>query len=152
MPTPAVLPAPPAPRSATRPLHVVVVDEELPYPPLSGKRIRSLNLTLRLARRHRVTYLCHRNADAEEARRAAAYFREHGVEPVVVERAVPRKSGPAFYARLAANLLSRLPYSVATHNSPGLRRAILGHAAGRRVDLWHCEWTPYAEALAVLPH
>ena len=30
-------------------LHVVMVDEELPYPPTSGKRIRTLNLTLRLA-------------------------------------------------------------------------------------------------------
>src|ERR1700677_2211886 len=87
-------------------LHVAIVDEELPYPPTSGKRIRTLNLTLRLARRHRLTYLCHRNADAEEARRAVAFFAEHGIETVVVDRTVPPKSGPGFYARLAANLLS----------------------------------------------
>ncbi len=36
------------PRPA-RPLRIVMVDEELPYPPTSGKRIRTLNLTLRLA-------------------------------------------------------------------------------------------------------
>src|SRR5262245_36414498 len=102
---------------ATRRLHVAVVDEELPYPMTSGKRIRTLNLLLRLARRHRITYLCHRNADADEARCAAAFLREHGIEPVVVDRAVPPKSGPFFYARLAANLLSPLPYSVATHTS-----------------------------------
>src|SRR5262245_20099005 len=95
-------PAPTFARPTVRPLHVAVVDEELPYPPTSGKRIRTLNLTLRLARRHRLTYLCHRNADPEEARQAAAFLADHDIETVVVERTVPRKSGPAFYARLAA--------------------------------------------------
>jgi glycosyltransferase involved in cell wall biosynthesis len=126
---------------------VAIVDEELPYPPVSGKRIRTLNLTLRLAQRHRLTYLCHRNADPDEARRAAAFFAEHGIATVVVDRAVPRKSGPLFYARLAANLLSPLPYSVASHTSRALRRALHAHAATHPVDLWQCEWTPYAEAL-----
>jgi glycosyltransferase involved in cell wall biosynthesis len=132
-------------------LHVTIVDEELPYPPTSGKRIRTLNLTLRLARRHRLTYLCHRNADADEARRAAGFLAEHGVETVVVGRSVPPKWGPGFYARLAANLLSPLPYSVASHTSRGLRSALIRHAATRPVDLWHCEWTPYAESLRVVP-
>ncbi len=140
-----------SPAAGSRPLHVAVVDEELPYPPNSGKRIRTLNLTLRMARRHRLTYICHRNADAAEARRAAAFFADNGVETVVVDRAVPPKSGPSFYARLAANLLSPLPYSVATHTSRGLREALRRHAATRPVDLWHCEWTPYAEALRSVP-
>ena len=131
---------------ASSPLRVVMVDEELPYPPTSGKRIRTLNLTLRLARRHRLTYVCHRNADEEEARKAAEFFRKHGIETLVVERTVPTKSGLGFYLRLAANLLSPLPYSVATHKA--------GHCAmpwsslpATAVDVWHCEWTPYAETL-----
>jgi glycosyltransferase involved in cell wall biosynthesis len=130
---------------------VVIVDEELPFPANSGKRIRTLNLTLRLARRHRITYLCHRNADPDEARQAAAFLGDHGVETVVVDRAVPRKAGPAFYARLAANLLSPLPYSVASHNSRALQQAIRAYAAAHAVDLWQCEWTPYAAALRALP-
>jgi glycosyltransferase involved in cell wall biosynthesis len=131
-------------------LRVAVVDEELPYPPNSGKRIRTLNLLLHLAPRHQITILCHRNANAEEGRRAESFLRDHGIGTVVVDRAVPPKSGLAFYARLAANLFSALPYSVATHTSPALRRAIAEHAANHRVDLWQCEWTPYAEALRVL--
>jgi glycosyltransferase involved in cell wall biosynthesis len=137
--------------SARPPLHVVIVDEELPYPPTSGKRIRTLNLTRRLARRHRLTYLCHRNADPREAEEAQAHFANLGIETVVVERAVPSKSGPRFYVRLVANLLSRLPYSVASHNSRALRQAIREYAASHRVDLWHCEWTPYAEPIRCLP-
>jgi glycosyltransferase involved in cell wall biosynthesis len=129
------------------PLHVAMVDEELPYPPTSGKRIRTLNLTLRLARRHRLTYLCHRNADAEEAEAGKGFFAEHGIDTVVVERTIPPKSGLSFYARLAMNLLSPLPYTVASHDSPTLRQALRQHTATRPVDLWHCEWTPYAHAL-----
>jgi glycosyltransferase involved in cell wall biosynthesis len=150
MPTSALFPAPDRPAlrpTRPRPLDVVLVDEELPYPPTSGKRIRTLNLLLRLARRHSLTYVCHRNANPNEARAAAAYLADHGVRTVVVDRVVAPRSGPRFYTRLAANLLSPLPYSVASHNSRALRRALHDHAARHRVDLWHCEWTPYAEAL-----
>lgn len=136
--------------SATRTssaLRVVMVDEELPYPPTSGKRIRTLNLTLRLARRHRLTYVCHRNSDADEARQAAAFFAEYGIDTVVVPRTIPSKSGACFYVRLAANLLSPLPYSVAAHQSRALRHALAELARRQCVDVWHCEWTPYAEML-----
>jgi glycosyltransferase involved in cell wall biosynthesis len=126
---------------------VVIVDEELPYPANSGKRIRTLNLVLRQARRHRLTYICHRNADPDEALQAAAFFAEHEIETIVVDRAVPPRSGLGFYARLAANLFSSLPYSVASHDSRALRQAIQDYAATYPVDLWQCEWTPYAAAL-----
>src|SRR5579872_5581624 len=106
---PATPPTPP-PRVGARPLHVAVVDEELPYPPLSGKRIRTLNLVLRLARRHRLTYLCHRNADAGEAEQAREFFTEQGIAVVMVDLAIPSKSGLIFYDRLEANLLSPLAY------------------------------------------
>jgi glycosyltransferase involved in cell wall biosynthesis len=124
-----------------------MVDEELPYPPTSGKRLRTLNLTMRLAARHRITYLCHRNSDPVEARDAAAFFAGNGVTPVVVDRTVPPRTGFRFYARLAANLLSPLPYSVASHTSHEMRQALREHAAKYVVDVWHCEWTPYAEVL-----
>jgi glycosyltransferase involved in cell wall biosynthesis len=143
--------SPRAPACGSKPLRVAVVDEELPYPPTSGKRIRTLNLILRLARRHEVTYLCHRNADPDEAQQAETFFHSQGIATVMVDRTVPSKSGLRFYARLAANLLSPLPYSVASHNSAALRRALRDHAARHPVDLWHCEWTPYAEALRAVP-
>ena len=130
-----------------RPLHVAVLDEELPFPLTSGKRIRSFNLLRRLADRHQITILCHRNPDPDEAAAAAAAFRRLRIETVVVDRVVPPKSGPGFYARLAGNLLSSLPYSVATHASPVLSQAVREFAADNPVDLWHCEWAPYAEVL-----
>jgi len=48
---------------------------------------------------------------------------------------------------LAANLLSSLPYSVTTHNSRQLRQALADIVRTQPVDVWHCEWTPYAETL-----
>src|SRR5947209_4523654 len=131
----------------TEPLHVAVLDEELPYPLTSGKRIRTFNLLRRLADRHRITYLCHRNADADEAAAAADAFRDAGITPLVVDRPVPRKSGLPFYARLLANLLSPLPYSVATHTSRQLCEAAKQLLRTDPPDLWHCEWTPYAQTL-----
>jgi len=129
---------------------VAVVDEELPYPPTSGKRIRTLNLLLRLAGRHRITILCHRNDDPDEARRATAFLRERGIETVCVARAVPPKAGLGFYARLALNLFSPLPYSVVTHTSSALCDAVRAFASTHDVDLWQCEWTPYAQVLRAL--
>jgi glycosyltransferase involved in cell wall biosynthesis len=130
-----------------RALHVTVLDEELPYPLTSGKRIRTFNLLARLAKRHRVMVLCHRNPDRDESLAAEEAFRARGIETVVVDRVVPPKAGPGFYARLAGNLLSPLPYSVATHASPALADVVRAHADANAVDVWHCEWTPYAQVL-----
>ncbi|MHB1556386.1 MAG: glycosyltransferase [Isosphaeraceae bacterium] len=131
-------------------MHVAILDEELPYPLNSGKRIRTFQLVSRLAPRHRITYICHRNADPREAVEAEAVFRDLGIEPIVVQRAVPPRSGLRFHARLAANLFSPLPYSVASHTSRALGRAIRDLRSRRRVDLWQAEWTPYVHSLRSL--
>ena len=67
---------------------------------------------------------------------------------MLIDRVLPAKAGPAFYARLALNLLSPLPYSVQVHNSRALCDAIRRVADERPIDLWQCEWTPYGESLA----
>jgi glycosyltransferase involved in cell wall biosynthesis len=128
-------------------LHVAVLDEELPYPLTSGKRIRSFNLLTRLAKSHRITYIAHKNPDPDELREAARVLREHDIFPVIVDRAIRPKSGLGFYARLARNLFSPLPFSVATHTSRAFRRAMDELAAKDLPDLWHCEWTPYAQSM-----
>ena len=130
-----------------RSLRIAVLDEELPYPLTSGKRIRTFNLLARLAERHRITVLCHRNAEPGEAESALKVLQNLGIDAIVVPRAVPKKEGAAFYARLAGNLLSPLPFSVATHTSPELVEAVREFAAQNPVDIWHCEWTPYAQVL-----
>jgi glycosyltransferase involved in cell wall biosynthesis len=133
------------------PLDVCIVDEELPWPPTSGKRIRTMGLVSRLARRHRITYVCHANADPAEGREALAHFRSLGIQTAVIPRQPPPRSGVGFYARLMANLFSPLPYSVASHCSAELEAALHRLSRARRFDLWHAEWAPMAWALRGLP-
>jgi glycosyltransferase involved in cell wall biosynthesis len=128
-------------------MNAVIVDGDVSYPPCSGKRLRTLNLMLRLARRHHIAYICRADAGSPDSRAAADFLGDHGIETIVVDHPVPRKAGPLFYARLAANLFSPVPYSVATHDSRQMRRAVADYAAAHPVDLWQFEWTPYADAL-----
>jgi glycosyltransferase involved in cell wall biosynthesis len=131
----------------SRSINVAIVASELPYPPTAGNRIRTLNLALRLAARHRITIIAHRNDESAEATR---FLRENGIETVLVDRAIPVKSGPGFYARLAMNLASPVPYSVASHSSPALRQAVRLHARRHRVDVWQLEAIMLTDALADL--
>jgi glycosyltransferase involved in cell wall biosynthesis len=133
-------------------MHIAILDEELPYPLTSGKRIRTYNLVSRLADRHRLTYICHRNADPAEAKAAESHFRDLGIQTVIIERTIPPKKGLRFYARLAANLGSPLPYSVAVHAGEVFRAAVEAFGHTNAVDLWHCEWTPYAQVMRSLPY
>ncbi len=128
-------------------MHVVVVDGDVSYPPTSGKRLRTLNLMLPLARRHRITYIARGDTRSPEVREAAIFLADHGITPVLVDHPVPRKAGLRFYGRLAGNLLSPLPYSVATHTSRHIQRAVHEHARHNAVDVWQLEWQSYLLAL-----
>ena len=46
-------------------MRVLVVDEWLPLPMDSGKRIRTFQLLAPLASKHEITYLCYADRDAE---------------------------------------------------------------------------------------
>ena len=126
-------------------LNVVIVASDLPYPPTAGNRIRTLNLVLRLAERHQITLVTHRNTETKEA---TDILSQHGIETILVNRSIPAKSGPLFYGRLAANLMSPLPYSVSSHSSWPLRMVVQDLSRQRRVDLWQVEATALIDALA----
>ena len=128
-------------------MHVAIIDGDCSFPATSGKRMRTLHLMLEVARRHRITYVGRCAADSDEARLAPAFLRERGIEPILVHHPIARKSGPAFYARLAANLLSSLPYSVASHQSDAMKQAIDALAIREPIDLWQFEWAGYLPML-----
>jgi len=134
-------------------LHIGILDEELPYPLSSGKRIRTFNLVTRLAQRHRLTYIAHQQEDDAEGKEALRRLQDSGIRVIVVPRKIPAKSGAGFYLRLLSSLRSSLPYSVITHASSAMRKAMIRLQHSDRVDLWHAEWTPYAQLLhqAVTP-
>jgi glycosyltransferase involved in cell wall biosynthesis len=128
-------------------MHTVIVDGDVSYPPTSGKRLRTLHLMLRLAKRHRVTYIARCDATQPAAQQARNFLGDHNIETILVDHPVPGKSGLGFYGRLAANLLSPLPYSVASHDSTPMRQAVADYAARHAVDVWQFEWLPYMSTL-----
>ena len=82
-----------------------------------------------------------------EADEATEFLGRHGIEAVLVDRTIPRKSGVSFYARLLANLASPLPYSVTSHSSEPLRRAVRVLSERQQIDLWQAEATILINAL-----
>jgi glycosyltransferase involved in cell wall biosynthesis len=129
-------------------MRVVIIDGDVSYPATSGKRLRTLHLMLRAARRHQITYVGRCAADSEEARTAPEYLRQRGIECILVHHPVPQKSGPAFYARLAASaVFSSRPYSVGSHYSEPMRQALRDCALRNPPDLWQFEWAPYLDLL-----
>jgi glycosyltransferase involved in cell wall biosynthesis len=120
-------------------LNVLVLDEEIPYPLDSGKRIRTFNLLERLARQHSITLLCYgEGSNPGRAALESAGIRVELVEPLAQER------GARLYLRLFANLFSPYPFSVVKHYTPRFQRAFDDLRAGEKWDLIQCEWTPYA--------
>ena len=122
-----------------RRLRVLVIDEEMPFPPDAGKRIRTWNLLRRLARRHSVTLLCY----GQENDPAKAALESANIK-VCLADPPPSGSGMALYAKLAANLFSYYPYSVVKHYSSAFQNAYATLLRQSDWDLIHCEWTPYA--------
>lgn len=120
-------------------LRVLVVDEEVPFPPNTGKRIRTWNLLKRLAARHDITLLCY----GTERAREFDPVREAGITLRVVEP-LPELTGPSLYVRLLGNVFSGYPYSVEKHYTRRFQKAVDELLARGGFDLLHCEWTPYA--------
>src|SRR5438309_427980 len=129
-------------------MHVVIVDGDVSYPPTSGKRLRTLHLMLRLAERHHIIYIGRRQETTGGVGPAIEFLRDHHIEPILVDDPLPRKKGLLFYGRLAANVASAWPYSVASHQSTRVRAAVAAYAAAHQVDLWQFEWSAYLPALS----
>lgn len=134
-------------KTVRRPLRILILDEEFPYPVNTGKRTRSFNLYRRLSRHFDIRYLAYGNGDSEAAR----CFRYEGLQPVPVDAQLPRKNGATFYLRLLGNLASRLPYIVTSHYSQAYEHAVRSSISEFRPDLIICEWTPYSYYVRDIP-
>jgi polysaccharide biosynthesis protein PslH len=128
-------------------MHVAIIDGDVAYPADSGKRLRTLNLMLRLAADHRITYIARSHTSAHSVK-AAAFFADHDIASVFVEEPVAIKKGPLFYGRLAQNFFSPFPYSVVSHRSAAMRKAVARHAAEKPIDIWQLEWSAYHYTVA----
>jgi len=133
-------------RASKETLKVLVIDEEVPYPPDAGKRIRTWNLLKSLAQRHHVHLLCYgREQDSSSIALRSAGIVLHLVDPLQGSK------GFWLYIRLLANLFSPYPFSVTKHYSRRFRVAFNKLLKSGPWDLIHCEWTPYARFISSRP-
>lgn len=123
-------------------MRITVVDSDVSYPASSGKRLRTLNLLLPLARRHDITYIG-RGCGSKDDSRAFEFLSDHGLRPILVNEPLAAKNNLAFYGRLAANAVSPYPYSVGSHMTPRLREAVARHAAAAPIDVLQLEYLAY---------
>jgi len=121
---------------------VLVIDEALPHPPDSGKRIRTFELLRRLAASFEITLAYHDDGTTTEAARRA--LGEAGIRGLPVARRPLTKHGARFAWDLARNVVLPTPYMVMAHRTRALRTAVRREIAARRPDLIHVEWTPLA--------
>ncbi|MBT6339271.1 MAG: glycosyltransferase [Desulfobacula sp.] len=123
-------------------MRVLVIDEELPFPVNTGKRLRTFNLLKFLAPNHEITFMC-RQPDGNNTVNCDA-FEKLGINVITVPHPILKKEGLKFYLSLFANLFSVYPYSVSSHYSGMIVEAIKTEVNKKCYDLIHCEWTPYA--------
>lgn len=129
-------------------MKVLLIDEEVPWPINTGKRIRTYQLVKRLQERHEITYLCY----GEEG---AVLPGCQNVSLVTLPSTVLPQKGGRFYWALLCNLLSTKPYIVVRHYSKALAGKAQSLLQTGGYSLLHCEWTPYTEnirnVLGVVP-
>lgn len=130
-----------------RKLRILVLAEELSYPPNSGKRIRTWNLLRQLAKRHSISCLCFgRDDDPALKEYEAAGIRAHLVPPQ------PEWRGWSLYIRLFRNLFSRFPYSITKHYSRLFEDKLKDLLDEQHFDLVHSEGTLCASYLTAIKH
>lgn len=76
-------------------MRILVVDEEIPFPLNSGKRLRTFNLFKPLAARHDLTFICRQHEHLADNRSLA--LEEAGIKTVVVLEPIRKKQGVRFY-------------------------------------------------------
>ena len=117
----------------------MVLDEEVPWPPNSGKRIRTWNLLRRLATHHKVHMFTYGPVSVE----AQSAITKYGFDVTAVN-SLPPSHGLFFGGRLLRNIFSKYPYSVSKHFTSRLQREVTNACGAGGFDLAHIEWIPYA--------
>lgn len=121
-------------------MRILVIDEALPWPTDSGKRIRTFELMRRLATSFEIVFVHHEEASTPAEAREA--FAAAGIEVVAVPRPPLRKVGARFAWDLARNAFLRDPYMVMAHRTRAMRETVGRLVRERDIDLVHAEWTP----------
>jgi len=119
-------------------VRVLLIAAGLPFPTDTGGKIRTLNTLRLLTRCHDVTMVALVPSGVSE--RALEETRAWAGRLIQVPWAETAKGTPAFYAELALNLGSRLPYVVGKHVSRRMRGVLAQLERRERFDALICDF------------
>jgi glycosyltransferase involved in cell wall biosynthesis len=119
-------------------LRILWLKTELLHPVDKGGKIRTYQMLKALKREHYVTYLTldDGTADSDAVERATEYCHEL----VRIRHSTREKFSAGFYAELAANLFSSLPYFMKKYESAEMRREVAERARAGDFDVLVCDF------------
>ena len=119
-------------------MRILWLKTELLHPVDKGGKIRTYHMLKELKREHHVTYLTLDDGTAAgDARERAT---EYCHELICVPHSTGAKFSARFYAELAFNLVSPLPYFMKKYESAGMRREIAEASARGGFDVLVCDF------------
>jgi glycosyltransferase involved in cell wall biosynthesis len=119
-------------------MKVLWLKTELLHPVDKGGKIRTYQMLKHLKRDHHVTYLTLDDGTAALDARERAEEYCHELISIPCRRSAKFSAG--FYADLALNLASRLPYFIKKYESAEMRREIIRLSARFKYDLLVCDF------------
>ncbi len=119
-------------------MRILWLKTELLHPVDKGGKIRTYHMLKELKRTHHVTYLTLDDGAGDADARARAH--EYCHELICVPHRTRAKFTAGFYAELARNLLSSLPYFMKKYESAAMRREIATCAAAGQFDVVVCDF------------
>ena len=119
-------------------MHILWLKTELLHPVDKGGKIRTYHMLKALKQQHRVTYLTLDDGSAATDAREKAL--EYCHELITVPHQTSEKFSVRFYAELAQNLVSELPYFMKKYESAAMRTAIEQRLAKGDVDVVVCDF------------
>lgn len=119
-------------------MHILWLKTELLHPVDKGGKIRTYNMLKELKRSHRISYLTLDDGKAgNEARELAS---EYCHELICIPHEHREKFTAGFYAELAVNFASPLPYAIRKYESAGMRTEIGNRARLENFDVLVCDF------------
>ena len=119
-------------------MHILWLKTELLHPVDKGGKIRTYHMLKALKREHRVTYLT--LDDGTAAPDATEKAAEYCDKLMLVPHATSAKFSAKFYAELAQNLVSSLPYFMKKYESTAMRQAIEQRVGKGDIDVVVCDF------------
>lgn len=122
-------------------MKILWVKTDFLHPTDRGGQIRTLETLRRLHLAHEIHYVAYDNPKQPEGLQRSA---EYATRAYPINRLIPRRNSPAFFAQLTRNLFSPLPLAVGRYASPEMRAQIAALLAAHNFDSIVCDFLSVA--------